>query len=154
MKKYLAPALWILSYLVISYAIGGMTRENMGWYDTLAKSSLNPPDIAFPLVWTTLYIMLALAGWLVWTRRNEEGMKPAFALYWVHMILNWGWSFVFFGAQQIAIGFWWIVVLDIVMLALIAASWNKARVVALLIVPTFLWGSFAAYLNYSIWVLN
>lgn len=153
-KKYLPPILWVLGFQGVSAFIGMSTSKNMGWYDTLEKSSLTPPDIAFPLVWTTLYIMLALAAWQVWKGYQERGMNNAFILFWVQMLLNWGWSFVFFEFHMIAIGFVWICVLNLAMIAYIFVQWPSNKLAAALVAPTVLWGSFAAYLNYSIMVLN
>lgn len=153
MKKYVQPALWIIGYQAIAYGIGLATRANMGWYDTLAKSALTPPDIAFPIVWTVLYVFLALAGYRVWNKRKEA--LSVFISYWVQMALNWGWSFVFFAGHLIFLGFIWIVVFDIAMLSFIVLAWkNDMKVPALLVLPTLLWGSFAGYLNYAIWTLN
>lgn len=152
MKKYIQPLLWVIGFQAIAGAIGLVTRENMGWYGTLEKSSLTPPDIAFPIVWTSLYVMLALAAYLVWQRRGEN--RRVFILFWVQMLLNWGWSFVFFDMHMIAGGFFWIVVLDIAMLAFIVRAWSVNRKAALLVLPTLLWGSFAGYLSYTIWILN
>jgi benzodiazapine receptor len=153
-RRYIVPLIWALAYLSISSVIGFVTRQNMNWYGTLEKASLTPPDIAFPIVWTGLYVLLALAGWRVWQRRKEPDFRPAFYLYWIQIIMNWGWSFVFFQAHFIAIGFFWIVVLDFLMIAFISFAWKTDRAAALLVLPTVLWGSFAAYLNYSIWILN
>lgn len=153
MKKYRAPALWIIGFQLISWLIGMVTRENMGWYDTLAKSPLNPPDIAFPIVWTILYILLALAGWQAWEKRKQDEGTP-FRLFWMQMFLNWGWSFIFFGFQLVALGFVWIVALLGAMLIFVISAWKNQRLAAYLVIPTMLWGCFAAYLNYSIWMLN
>ena len=98
--------------------------------------------------------MLALAGWLVWKKRKDDNFTVAFRLYWAQMVLNWGWSFVFFAAHLVVFGFFWIVALNLVMLGFIIAAWNQSRVAALLVLPTVIWGSFAAYLNFTIWILN
>ncbi len=151
MKRYLPPLLWILGFQAVSALIGVVTQGNMAWYETLEKSSLTPPDIAFPIVWTCLYIMLAIAGYLVWKKREQ---RDVFILFWVQMLLNWGWSFVFFGAHLVIIGFFWIVLFDLAMLAFIVKAWRANKPAALLVLPTLVWGSFAAYLNYMIWILN
>lgn len=153
-KKYTAPALWIIAFQIVGSAIGYFTASNMDWYDTLTKSPLTPPDIAFPIAWTSLYIMLALCGWKVWDGFSLPNGKTVFLLFWAVMPLNWAWSFIFFEFQMIAAGFWWIIAMNISMIAFIAVAWANNRVAALLMVPTLLWCSFAAYLNYSIWILN
>lgn len=154
MKKCIPPLLWVIGFQAVSGVIGFATSSNMGWYSTLNQPALTPPDIAFPIVWTGLYVMLALAGWIVWGRRDEAEFGLAFRLYWLQMLLNWGWSFVFFAAHLIVFGFFWIIALNFAMLAFIVVVWNKSRVAAFLVLPTLVWGSFAAYLNYMLWVLN
>ena len=154
MQKLIAPILWILGFQAVSGLIGYTTSSNMGWYEGLEKSSLTPPDIAFPIVWTSLYVLLALAGWLVWKKRNDEDFRPAFIAYWVQMALNWGWSFVFFAAHLVVVGFFWILALNLAMIVFIFLAWKHSRAAAILVLPTVIWGSFAAYLNLMIWILN
>lgn len=153
-RKYLQPFLWVFGFQAVSAVIGMSTSNNMVWYDTLEKSSLTPPDIAFPIVWTSLYIMLALAAWQVWKEFRVRGVNKTFILFWFQMLLNWGWSFVFFEFHLIALGFYWICALNIAMIAYIFVQWRTNKKASLLVVPTVLWGSFAAYLNYSIMALN
>ena len=152
-SSFVKPAVWIIAFQLIAMLIGVVTRDGMGWYDMLAKSSLNPPDIVFPIVWTILYIMLALAGWQAWENRKLDQGTP-FRLFWMQMFLNWGWSFIFFGFQLVALGFIWIVALLGVMLAFVFFAWKHQRLAAYLVIPTMLWGCFAAHLNYAIWTLN
>lgn len=62
MRKYLQPFIWIFAFQLISYGIGLVTRSNMDWYQALEKTPVNPPDLAFPIVWTILYVLLAIAA--------------------------------------------------------------------------------------------
>lgn len=154
MRCVLKYLLLILAFQAIGYEIGQTTQSNMGWYDGLEKSAFTPPDIAFPIVWSTLYVLLAIAArkvFVFWRESKDHGL---FLLFCLQMVLNWGWSFVFFGAHEIAYGFYWIVVFDIAMLGFIAAAWRPLHKAALLVAPTFLWGLYAGYLNYAIMVLN
>lgn len=153
MTKYRAAALWIVAFQLVALLIGVVTRQSMEWYHLLEKSSLTPPDVVFPVVWTVLYVLLALAGWLTWRERKvDDGV--VFRLYWMQMFLNWGWSFIFFGFHLIFLGFVWIVALLGVMAVFVAHAWAHQRHVAYLVLPTMAWGCFAAYLNYVIWLLN
>jgi len=155
MQKYLKPALWIIGFQAVSALIGMVTQSGMPWYDTLEKSDFTPPDIAFPIVWTCLYVMLALAGYYAWNYAKIHGKDSRiFLLFWVQMFMNWGWSFVFFGLQMVLPAFIWICALNIAMLALILAAYRPLRIVSWLVLPTLIWGCFAGYLNYMIWVLN
>lgn len=146
--------MWVVAFQLIGWGIGVLTRANMGWYGTLVKSPLNPPDIVFPIVWGSLYALLALAGCLIWRARRQPGGASAQNLYWMQMFLNWGWTFIFFEFHLISLGFFWILALLVAMLAFVAVAWNVERRASLLVVPAALWGCFAAYLNYSIWMLN
>lgn len=152
--KYLVPLLWVAVFQLISYGIGLVTRDNMDWYDTLDKSQLTPPDIAFPIVWSLLYVLLALAGLQVWRHYKSRGLSAVFILFWLQMAMNWGWSFVFFAAHEIALGFYWIVALNGFLGIFIISAWNSCRRAAVYTLPTLFWGCFAAYLNYVIMVLN
>ncbi len=154
-KTLLTSVLWIVVYLAISFGIGQMTRANMDWYYPLEKSALNPPNVAFPLVWTALYVLLALCGAKLWGMVKKGSVaRSVFGLYALYMILNWAWSFVFFYGHQITAGFYWIVLADLILIAFIVKAWKNARICSLFCIPTLLWGIFAAYLNYAIMVMN
>jgi tryptophan-rich sensory protein len=157
MSAYLKTAiyylLWIAGFLLISFGIGQVTQSNMEWYNTLPKSPLNPPRLAFPIVWTTLYIMLAIVGGRLYLLARPQGIftHKCFLLFILYMAFNWAWSFIFFGAHYIVTGFIWIVISDAILLALIIAlrtsNDKNANLLSALCIPTFLWGLFAAYLN-------
>jgi len=121
------------------------------WYAELAKPSFNPPNWLFGPVWTALYVLIAIAGWRTWrTARNGRAMK----LWWAQMALNFLWSPVFFGAQQITPAAVVIFLMLATVLAFIAVTWRSDRVSAALFVPYALWVAFAAVLNTSIAALN
>ena len=152
MKAIFRAVLWITIFLGISYLIGEATRANMNWYDTLNKPELTPPKLAFPIVWTTLYIMLAIVGSRLWGRRKNPEARAPIILFGTYMILNWAWSFIFFVGQFIGTGFIWIVLSDIILLALILRLSQSKKLDAVLLTPTLFWGGFAAYLNgYIFW---
>lgn len=123
------------------------------WYATLAKPALNPPAWLFGPVWVTLYFLMGISLWLVW-RSNSSEKKQAIWLFIVQLMLNAVWSPVFFGAQSIGNALAIIVLLwaAIVLTILIFKKISKAA--AWLLFPYILWVSFAAYLNFAIWMLN
>lgn len=148
MKPILKTLIWVTAFLTISYFIGDMTRQNMDWYETLVKSAYNPPRLAFPIAWTTLYIMLAIAGSVFWSKKEQESGRKHLFLFSAYMIMNWAWSFIFFSFHMITIGFIWIMLSDLLLLFLIISAWkNNQKPEAYLLIPTLLWGIFAAYLN-------
>lgn len=125
-----------------------------GWYDTLSKPFFTPPDRLFGPVWTALYAAMAVAGWLVWRRRNETNVRPALALFGIQLFLNMMWSVVFFGLQSPGLGLFEILVLWAAILLTIFALAMVSRVAGWLLVPYLAWVTFAAALNAGIWLLN
>jgi tryptophan-rich sensory protein len=123
------------------------------WYAGLAKPSWNPPSSLFGPVWTVLYAMMAVAGWLVWRR---GGAASWLALRWfaVQLVLNVGWSAVFFGLRMPGLAFGELLLLWVALAATLVTSWRVSRPGVALLVPYFLWVSFAAVLNFAIWRLN
>ena len=148
-------AFWIIAYMAIGSLIGNLTAADVsGWYKTLEKPSFNPPNLAFPIVWTTLYIFMGIAGWRLWSRRYSPEGKLSFALFCAQSLLNWGWSFVFFTAHLLGLAFGWILILIALVAVLILKAWDVDRTSALLLFPYLLWISFASVLSGTIWVLN
>jgi len=123
-----------------------------GWYQGLVKPPLNPPQEVFGPVWTFLYIMMALAAWLVW-RRMGFG-SAALKLFFVQLLLNTTWSFLFFGLRRPDYAFAEIVLLDFAVLATLLAFWRVQPPAGAMMVPYLAWLSFATYLNAAIWRLN
>ena len=155
MKPLLTKAIWIAAFLTISYFIGEVTRANMDWYDTLKKSPFNPPKLAFPIVWTSLYIMLAIVASNLWAVRKTAQGKLCTILFAGYMVMNWAWSFIFFVGHLVFAGFIWIVLSDILLAVTLFKLWQSGQKLnAALILPTLLWGTFAAYLNGYIYVVS
>jgi len=138
------------------YAISGaLTAVSVGgWYQGLAKPAFNPPDWLFAPVWGVLYAMMAVAVWRVWRLREHPGRSAALGLFAVQLLLNVGWSAVFFGLQAVGAALVEIVVLWLAIAATTAAFIRVDRGAGLMLVPYLLWVSFAAVLNAAIWRLN
>lgn len=148
---------WVLAgFIVVCLAVGGIAgfataQSVQDWYPTLNKPSWTPPPWLFAPVWTTLYVMMAVAAWLVWTIGSA---RAALALFFSQLLLNLAWSFLFFGARSPALGLIDIVLLWLAIAATIFAFSMKSRLAAFLMVPYLAWVSFALALNTSIWMLN
>jgi tryptophan-rich sensory protein len=97
--------------------------------------------------------MMAVAGWLVW-RRGGPGARTALQLFAVQLVLNVGWSAVFFCLQMPGLAFAEILALWVAIAATLRTSWRVSRPAGILLVPYLLWVSFAAVLNFAIWRLN
>ena len=128
--------------------------EIPNWYASLAKPAWNPPNWVFPVVWTTLYVMMAVAAWLVWKAAGFAGARPALSLFAFQLALNVVWSALFFRMHQPGWAFVEILVLWALILATVVAFWQVRQAAAWLMVPYLAWVAFAACLNFTIWRLN
>ena len=149
MKKYLVLAAFLILCLAVGGGAGFLTSQSvLTWFPTLVKPSFNPPAWLFAPVWTTLYIMMAVAAWLVWLR------KGSLVLFFVQLALNFAWSLLFFGLHSPALALLDIVALWIAILLTLIGFWKMDRRAGWLLVPYLAWVSFASVLNASIWWLN
>ncbi len=137
-------------------AIGALfTAESVRtWYPTLAKPTWTPPNWLFGPMWTTLYFLMGVAGWLVWRAPTAAWRAQAWQLWWMQLVVNAAWSPIFFGARAIAAGAIVIVLLWIAIALFIARTWRPHRTAALLFVPYLAWATLATALNITIWRLN
>lgn len=131
-------------------AIGGVTRPG-AWYASLAKPAFNPPNALFAPVWTTLYVLVAIAGWRVW-RRERAGAAMQF--WWLQLALNFLWSPTFFLAHRIGLALLLIVLILAAASGFILTAWRADRPAAWLFVPYAAWVAFAGVLNAAIFALN
>jgi tryptophan-rich sensory protein len=130
------------------------TMVSLGsWYSGLAKPPWTPPSWVFGPVWTVLYAMMAVAGWLVW-RRGVPASWLALRWFAVQLTLNVAWSAFFFGLQMPGLAVAEILALWVAIAATLRASWRVSRPAGVLLIPYLLWVSFAVALNVAIWRLN
>ncbi len=151
--------------LIIPQLAGGLgsyfTIDSVqDWYPMLEKPALNPPSWVFGPVWTTLFLLMGFALYLVWSSYAEASadkkdlIKIALTLFGVQMVLNTLWSIIFFGLHSPGGALIEIVFLWLAILATIITFAKISKPAAWLLLPYILWVSFAGYLNYSIWILN
>jgi benzodiazapine receptor len=138
-----------------SFLGSAVTRPNLDWYATLVKPSFTPPNGVFPVVWTILFAMMAIAAWLVWRAPGDEGERKT-ALVWfaIQLVINVLWSFAFFEMHSPAFGLGVIMALIVAIVITIVYFDKLSRLAALMLVPYILWVGFAAGLNFTIWLLN
>ena len=155
---------WIalLGFIAVALAAGALgalvsparSAAVAAWYAALAKPSWTAPSNLFAPVWTVLYVMMATAAWLVSRERYHRRQGVALGAYAGQLLLNAAWAPLFFGARNVGLGLF-----DIVALWL-AVSWTLReffpvqRAAAWLLVPYWLWVSYAMALNFSLWRLN
>ncbi len=124
------------------------------WYNQLEKPFFTPPNWIFSPVWIILFIMMGIALFFVWREPGRPGLKPALILFLVQLILNVFWSIAFFGLRSPWLGLIDIVALSIAILLTIRYFLRISKLAGILLMPYFLWVSFATLLNFSIWILN
>ena len=128
---------------------------NNPWFDALQKPSWNPPGFIFGPVGTTLYLLMAIALWLVWKCRSYEGSKEkAYWLFAFQLFLNFWWSILFFRFQSPELAFYDIVAMLIAIGLTIFQFQRITKPASWLMIPYFLWVAFATFLNYTIWQMN
>jgi tryptophan-rich sensory protein len=125
------------------------------WYPSLVRPSFAPPSWVFGPVWTTLYVMMGVASWMVWrTGAGTPEVRGALVIYGVQLALNFAWSPLFFGLRQPALA-----LVDIVLLLGLVA-WTVVRFYRVskpagwLLIPYLGWVAFATVLNAGFWWLN
>jgi translocator protein len=129
--------------------------EMGGWYARLSKPSWTPPNWLFGPVWSTLYLMMAVAAWLVWRERGLAGAAVLpLALFAAQLVFNALWSILFFGMHRIGFALADIMLLWGAILATILAFWRISPGASLLMLPYLIWVTYASALNYSIWKMN
>jgi benzodiazapine receptor len=149
-KKSLKSLLIFLLLAGAAFSSGAINLPG-AWYEGLVKPDWVPPNHVFPLVWTAMYLIIGVAGWLIW---RAQGAGPALLFWALGLALNAGWSPIMFGHHQIGLALLDIVALLVTIVAFIGTAWPVSRTAALLYVPYLAWVSFATALNYAILRLN
>lgn len=163
MKSYIKLGLAIIICLGAGFAGSVFTMPAIDtWYIDLVKPVGNPPSWVFGPVWTTLYILMGIALYLVWQESRSRERSLGLKFFALQLILNAVWSPVFFGStsltinglNNIGLALIVIVLLWLAILATIITFARVSKIAAWLLVPYILWVSYATYLNASIYVLN
>ena len=149
MRSLLSLLPFILA--VAGAAVTGSQFMPGDWYIGLSKPAWTPPGWVFPIAWTMLYLMIAIAGWLAW---KSGGISSALAIWAFGLVLNALWSYVMFGRHEIGWALVNIAALWLSIALFIWAAWPLDRRAAWLFVPYLVWVSFASALNAAIYMLN
>lgn len=156
-KKYLWISLVVFIFLclVVENLGSFWTKETVStWYPTLIKPSWTPPGWMFRVVWTILYIMIAISGWLIYRSKNSQERSIALTLYGVQLFLNFIWSFLFFFLRSPILGLIDIILMDLFIGLTILKAWPVRPLASILLIPYLLWVMYATTLNAGIWLLN
>lgn len=159
-KKMLLTLLKLVASVLVCQLAGFVgsifTTPNIpAWYSTIQKPGFTPPNSVFGPVWITLYLLMGIAAFLVWNKGiRTEGVGSALGVFVVQLLLNTMWSIAFFGFHSPLMGLVVIVILWGAILLTIIKFWNITLAAGILMIPYVLWVSFAASLNFSIFLLN
>ncbi len=124
------------------------------WYAHLNKASWTPPSYLFGPVWTVLYIVMAVAAWLVWRDGGFRRNPLPLGLFLAQLTLNAAWSFVCFRLHNLLFSVADMILLWLMLLATTRAFFQVKPLAGWLLVPTLLWVAIAASLNIALWLLN
>jgi len=155
-RSRLAEWAVLVAFVVLTLGVGftasALTLPSIPtWYAALDKPSWTPPNALFGPVWTTLYILMAVAAWRVWVVGG--GWLPL-TIWGAQLALNFAWSLLFFHLHRIDLALANIVALWLAIVATIVTFARIDRPAAWMLVPYLLWVSYATALNASIWSRN
>lgn len=144
-----------LAVVAAAAGVGGLfTARSVGtWYRELNRPSWTPPGWLFSPVWTALYVMMAVAAWRVWQVAGA-GARAALAAFGVQLVLNAGWSAVFFGLRSPGWAFAELCALWLAIVATIVLFTRHSLLAGVLMAPYVAWTTFAGVLNFAIWRMN
>jgi tryptophan-rich sensory protein len=151
-----ALAMFVGAALLAGWIGSLATKPNIAtWYAGLAKPDFSPPNVAFPIVWTILYVLMGIAAWIVWRApANDAHRRTGLAAWLVQLGLNVLWPFAFFAARSPLAGLVAIVALLLAIAATMVAFRRVSGLAALLLAPYLAWVAFATVLNAAILSLN
>lgn len=145
---------WIVLFESIGFLLGLLTQANLyPWYAHLNKSVLTPPGYVFSIVWSLLYLLLAVVGWLLFNRL-QPSIKKIKLLFSLQMLMNWLWTPLFFGLHLLTVSMVWLVFLTFLNMLLIIKACKEHKIIAWLLTPYALWLMYASYLNGVIALTN
>lgn len=131
------------------FAFGGLFTPGE-WYTQINIAPWSPPNLAFPIVWSILYVCIAIAGWRIFNQENTS-----LKMIWVtQLILNGLWSWVFFGKHWVLLGFIDILLIITLVFTLIIKCWSNFRACSYLLIPYLAWLLLASSLNLYIFLAN
>lgn len=155
MKIKWSSLIWnLLIPLGIGALAGFLTRGSMGVYHQLNQPPLSPPALAFPIVWTILYLLMGVSAYRIGRVGPSPMKNQAITVYAVQLLFNFAWTIFFFNMRAFWFSFLWLVILWALILIMILKFNKLDRPAALLQLPYLFWVTFAAYLNFGVALLN
>ena len=148
-------AFWIALAEAVGAFSGWLTRKSVKIYNAAVKQPpLSPPSIVFPIVWGILFILMGMGAARIYLSPASKARSRSLLLFLVQLAFNFFWSIIFFNLQAFGFAFLWLIALWILILLMILSFREVDQPAAWLQIPYLLWVTFAAYLNFGVWMLN
>lgn len=152
-KRILMFFFFLLVPLVVGGISAALTGTAMTQFDSMNKPMLAPPAKLFPIVWTILYLLMGIVGYMIYSSKNSWRIV-AMILFIGQLVFNFFWSLIFFNMEKYWVAFIWLMAMWVMIIALLVILCRVNIVAMFLLIPLALWSTFAAYLNLMIARLN
>ena len=152
MKTKINWKVLVVSFIIVHFvALAGslVTNADTSWYESI-KPNITPPSIVFPIVWSILFILISISLYFLWINAKKKQRKQVAFIFGINLILNALWSYLFFGLQKPLFAFYDIILLWISIVGMLVVSYKINKASFYMLIPYFLWVSFASYLNWLI----
>ena len=143
----------LLISLGTGFLSGIFTKGSSNFYETITKPPLAPPGYIFPLVWSILFALMGISSYIIFISDSPK-KKQALTVYFIQLIVNFIWPIIFFNERLFLVSFLWILLLWVLIFIMIILFRRINKTAGNLQIPYFLWVTFAAYLNFMIFILN
>ena len=155
MMKKTRYLLWITVVEVVGVLSGLLSRQGTVFYREMAeKPVLSPPALLFPVVWTILYALMGIGAARIDASTPDTDRNRALNIFVIQLVVNFFWSLIFFNARSYGFALVWLLLLWGLIITMIILFWRVDRLAAILQIPYLFWVTFAAYLNFGVWILN
>lgn len=156
MKTKFNLKIFLICIIIVFLFVGGIgslftsKNTNSEWYQNI-KPEITPPNFVFPIIWNILFLLISISLYLAWTNSKTKKQKKKVAIvFGINFILNILWSFLFFGLKIPKLAFTEIILLWISIGIIFIETWKIKKLSSWLILPYWLWVSFAGILNWII----
>ena len=140
--------------LLVGALAGFLTNADVNEFMTTARQPFfTPPGWVFPVAWTILYALMGFSAYII-ENTSSPRKSRALTVYYIQLFFNFVWSFIFFSANNYLFAFVWIIILWALIIATILEFKMIKMRAAYFLIPYLIWVTFAAVLNFSVYLLN
>ncbi len=155
LRNILRLAIFIAIPLSVGFLAGFLTQNSREFYAALQKPPLAPPGAVFPIVWTILYTLIGIASYIIYRQGiSKDYVRDALKYYAISLLLSFIWPLVFFRFKMLFGAFWVLLLLWLFTGIATAKFYRIKHSAGLLMLPYWLWITYAGYLNLATWLLN